>query len=162
MSWARTICYPSYDGHISKPGATEVSHTDQWWMPIPTNTEKETLIRPGSVTRDFRSHHVGAGETMNPASIAPVVCGNAMWMLDDFTTENRATVVVPGSHLSGRQLDPELDSTANWVPALGSAGTVVILDGRIWHSTGPNHSDNLRIGIATYFCAPQFRQQHFF
>ena len=39
---------------------------------------------------------------------------------------------------------------------------LVILDGQIWHSTGPNHSDNLRIGITTYFCVPQFRQQHFF
>ena len=158
----QTYLLSSYDGHISKPGATEVFHTDQWWMPIPTNTKKETLIRPGSVTRDFRGHHVGGDETMNPTSIAPAVCCNAMWMLDDFTTENGATIVVPGSHLSGRQPDPELDNTANWVPALGSAGTVVILDGRIWHSTGPNHSDNLRIGITTYFCAPQFRQQQNF
>ena len=55
----QTYLLSSYDGHISKPGATEVFHTDQWWMPIPTNTKKETLIRPGSVTRDFRGHHVG-------------------------------------------------------------------------------------------------------
>ena len=76
--------------------------------------------------------------------------------------ENRATIVVPGSHFSGRHPDPELDSTANWGRPSAQLPQLVILDGQIWHSTGPNHSDNLRIGITTYFCVPQFRQQHFF
>ncbi len=83
-------------------------------------------------------------------------------MLDDYTAENGATLVEPGSHLSGRQPDHDLDSNANWVPAAGPAGTAVIFEGRTWHSTGANTTERKRIGLTTNFCAPQFRQQENF
>ena len=35
----------------------------------------------------------------------------------------------------------------------------MVLDGRVWHSTGANVTDRTRIGLTTNFCAPQFRQQ---
>ena len=35
----------------------------------------------------------------------------------------------------------------------------MIFEGRTWHSTGANRSDQARIGLTTNFCAPQFRQQ---
>ena len=92
-------------------------------------------------------------------SISPAVVCNAMWMIDDFTEENGATLVVPGSHLSGREPDNNADGNANWVSALGPAGTVCIFEGRTWHSTGKNFTDSPRIGLTTNFCAPQFRQQ---
>ena len=85
-----------------------------------------------------------------------------MWMLDDYTEANGATLLVPGSHLSGRQPDHELDSNANWVPATGPAGTAVVFEGRTWHTTGANITERPRIGLSTNFCAPQFRQQENF
>lgn len=99
---------------------------------------------------------------MEPSAIAPAFVCNAMWMLDDFTEDNGATIVVPGSHRSGRQPDPTTDLNADWVSATGTAGTVVIFEGRVWHSTGVNHSNCPRIGLTTNFCAPQFRQQENF
>ena len=96
---------------------------------------------------------------MNPSSIAPAVVCNAMWMLDDFTAENGATILVPGSHLSGRQPDPELDSAAIWIPMVGTAGSVVMFEGRTWHSTGVNTTNQTRIGLTPNFGGPQFRQQ---
>ncbi|MCY4531379.1 MAG: phytanoyl-CoA dioxygenase family protein [Gammaproteobacteria bacterium] len=136
-------------------------HTDQFWMPPPTNERKETLVKPGSITRAVHKGHHVIGED-NPRVISPAVVCNAMWMLDDFTEDNGATIFVPGSHLMGRQPDLELDKDADWVPAVGPAGTVAVFEGRTWHSTGLNVSDQARIGLSTNFCAPQFRQQENF
>ena len=153
----------SYVGHIAHPGGTEIFHTDQWWMPPPTNSRKETLIKPGSITREgYRGHHAGGEATMNLPAFAPACVCNSMWTLDDFREDNGATIVVPGSHLNGRQPDPELDAQANWIPAVAPAGSVVIFEGRTWHSTGANHSNQTRIGLTINFCAPQFRQQENF
>lgn len=153
----------SYVGHIAHPGGKKAFHTDQFWMPPPTTEDKKTLVKPGSITRlGHRGHHVGGDALMHAPTISPAVVCNAMWMLDDFTEANGATIVVPGSHLSGRQPDAELDEGANWVPATGTAGTVVVFEGRTWHSTGANVSNDTRIGLTTNFCAPQFRQQQNF
>lgn len=150
----------AFHAHIAHPGGEMAFHTDQFWMPPPTTVEKKTLIRPGSITRARnRGHHVGGDELMLVPSISPAVVCNAMWMLDEFTADNGATIVVPGSHLSGRQPDATLDVDANWVPAVGPPGSVVIFEGRTWHSTGVNRTTATRTGLTTNFCAPQFRQQ---
>ena len=153
----------SYHAHFAHPGSKTAFHTDQFWMPPPTNENKETLVKPGSVTRaDNRGHHVGGEASMQPKTIAPAVVCNTMWMLTDYTAENGATLLVPRSHLSGRQPDHDLDTDAGWIPAVGTAGTAVIFEGRTWHSTGENRTDDVRIGLTTNFCAPQFRQQENF
>lgn len=150
----------AFHAHLAHPGGEMRFHTDQFWMPPPTTSDKKTHIRPGSITREGnRGHHVGGDAYMNPETISPAVVCNAMWMLDDFTSENGATIVVPRSHLSGRQPDDAMDLEANWVAAEGPAGSAVIFEGRTWHSTGVNRTDKARIGLTTNFCAPQFRQQ---
>lgn len=154
----------SYNGHIAHPGGSMAYHTDQFWMPQPVIPGQPIPVKPGAITRGGnRGHHVGGNTTTNtPAAIAPAFVCNAMWMLDDFTEENGATIVVPGSHLSGRQPDHNLDDNANWVAATGNAGSVILFEGRTWHSTGVNRTDRTRIGLTTNFCAPQFRQQENF
>ena len=159
----REFLLSSYNGHIAHPGGNLIYHTDQFWMPPPTTETKQTVLRPGSITRaENRGHHVGGEAIMQAKAISPAVVCNAMWMLDDFTADNGATVVVPGSHLSGRQPDETIDADANWVPAVAPAGSVVIFEGRTWHSTGINTTSKTRIGLTTNFCAPQFRQQENF
>jgi ectoine hydroxylase-related dioxygenase (phytanoyl-CoA dioxygenase family) len=84
---------------------------------------------------------------------------NVMWMLDDFTRDNGATRVTPGSHLSGEA--PELTIfDHHTVPVCGPAGTAMIFDGRLWHQTGANvTADQRRVGILAYYCRPFMRQQ---
>ena len=150
----------SYNGHFALPGGSTRFHTDQWWMPPPTNAARQTLLRPGDMDRDdTRGHHRTGEEGMHPAAISPACVCNIMWTIDDFTAENGATIVVPGSHLCGREPDHELDEDAGWVAAEAPAGSFIALDGRVWHSTGENHTDRPRIGLTTNFCAWQFRQQ---
>ena len=149
----------SFVGHIAHPGGTKVFHTDQWWMPPPTKGNRETMLRPGVITHDYRGHHKLGEEGLNPVAIAPACVCNIMWLLDDFTAENGGTIVVPGSHLFGRQPDPKLDQEAGWKSVEAPAGSCLVLEGRVWHSTGANVTEQSRIGLTTNFCAPQFRQQ---
>ncbi|MDG4793682.1 phytanoyl-CoA dioxygenase family protein [Micromonospora sp. WMMD1082] len=80
---------------------------------------------------------------------------HVIWMIDDFTVENGATLVAPGSHLM--DTPPQGDCM---VPATGSAGTAMIIDGRVWHGTGANvTADEHRTGVLAYYCRPYIRQQ---
>jgi Phytanoyl-CoA dioxygenase (PhyH) len=69
------------------------------------------------------------------------VC-NAFLALCDFTEENGATRVVPGTHVYGRL--PPVKPLAWRHPQerrlLGPAGTVFVFNGHVWHSGMPNRS----------------------
>jgi ectoine hydroxylase-related dioxygenase (phytanoyl-CoA dioxygenase family) len=84
---------------------------------------------------------------------------NVMWMLDDFTPDNGATRITPGSHRSG-EAPPLTTSDEHTVPVCGPAGTAMVFEGRLWHQTGANTtSGGLRHGILAYYCRPFMRQQ---
>lgn len=98
----------------------------------------------------------------------PVVA-NIAWMLDDFTDANGGTRLVPTSHLN-RDATPRSsaftpDRPANMptledtIGAEGKAGSILCFDGRIWHGTGANRTDNPRHALLSYHCRPFIRQQ---
>ncbi len=95
-----------------------------------------------------------------PTGTAYPVVANIMWMLTDFTEDNGATRIVPGSH-KRESPDRGVDQ-AETVAAVGPAGTAMVFDGRLWHGTGANTTDEPRIGILSYFCRPFIRQQENF
>jgi hypothetical protein len=72
------------------------------------------------------------------------VMTNAMWALDDFTAENGATRLVPGSHLWPRDREPQPGEALS---AEGPAGSVVLWLGGVLHGGGANRSDRLRRGV---------------
>lgn len=82
---------------------------------------------------------------------------NVVWLLDDFTSSNGGTAIVPGSHVLGRR--PVTQDIAT-VDLTGKAGSVALLDGRVWHGTGQNCTADVRRGaIFSYYCLPFLRQQ---
>lgn len=90
------------------------------------------------------------------------VC-NSIWLLDDFTAENGATRVVPGSHRWGRRpSDVMADPAAahpDEVQLLAPAGTVVIFNSHLWHGGTLNHSTAPRRALHSYFTRRHHPQQ---
>jgi ectoine hydroxylase-related dioxygenase (phytanoyl-CoA dioxygenase family) len=87
---------------------------------------------------------------------------NSVWMLDDFTPENGATRMVPGSHRWRRLPPPELyDSYPGQQLVTGKAGTVVIMNAHMWHGGTANRTAAPRRAMHIYYTRwdkPQ--QQH--
>ena len=80
---------------------------------------------------------------------------NAMWALTDFTKENGATRIVPGSHRDPirREVDPSELAYAEM-----PAGSVVLWRGSALHGGGANHTNNLRVGVVMGYCLGWLRQ----
>ena len=88
---------------------------------------------------------------------------NSMWMLDDFTSENGATRIVPGSHLDQRRVsDIHKDHTAPFpgeVRLVGKAGSVGIFNGNAWHSSSSNTDGTRRRTLHCAFITREHPQQ---
>ena len=57
-----------------------------------------------------------------------------MWALTDFTEENGATRIVPGSHRFDSK--PEYGTHPPSIPAEMSRGSVLVWNGSLWHGGG--------------------------
>jgi len=86
----------------------------------------------------------------------PEVVLNSMWALDDFTVENGATRVVPGSHRWTDRIPVDPDET---VPVTMPAGSVLFIVGSLWHGGGENRTDRPRLGVLLEYAAGWLRQQ---
>ncbi len=65
---------------------------------------------------------------------------NVIWCLDDIDEENGATRYIPGSHKARWTSDLPADADARTVPFTAPAGAIVVMDGRVWHTSGANVS----------------------
>lgn len=83
---------------------------------------------------------------------------NFAWLLDDYTAENGATEVVPGSHLGAEDIDPSV-LEASAVPVVAPAGTLMVFESRLWHRTGRNRSAGPRAGLFGWYTRPIYRTQ---
>jgi ectoine hydroxylase-related dioxygenase (phytanoyl-CoA dioxygenase family) len=80
-----------------------------------------------------------------------------MWALTDFTTDNGATVVVPGSHRWAEDRDPTVDEI---VSAVMPAGSLLVYLGGTIHGGGANVSNSLvRTGLALQYSLAWLRQE---
>jgi ectoine hydroxylase-related dioxygenase (phytanoyl-CoA dioxygenase family) len=84
---------------------------------------------------------------------------NVGWALDDFTVENGATRYMPGSHKKDH--GPRWgESYADAQPIECKAGSIFVMDARVWHQTGPNTSrDQTRAGLFAYYIRGFLRPQ---
>jgi hypothetical protein len=92
------------------------------------------------------------------------VC-NTVWLLDDFTTENGALRVVPGSHRSGQRPQdvlahpdrPHLDE----VLVTGRAGDLVVMNSHLWHGGTANRTEGRRLALHAFYCRWDKPQQQY-
>ena len=81
-----------------------------------------------------------------------------IWAIDDFTADNGATDVIPGSHLWGDQApDP-----AGRRPVVMAAGSCVFFLATLWHGGGANRSQRPRLAVTAQYCEPWVRPQEAF
>jgi ectoine hydroxylase-related dioxygenase (phytanoyl-CoA dioxygenase family) len=112
---------------------------------------------PGS---GHQALHADWGEGVAPDEFQ--VC-NSLWMLDDFTADNGATRVVPGSHRWGKLpaealADPAEDHP-DQVLVTGRAGTVVMFNSHLWHGGRLNRSSRPRHALHAFFGRREGPQQ---
>ena len=78
-----------------------------------------------------------------------------IWLLDDFTAENGATRVVPGTHHLLGQPPKNFAAPASRHPdqriITGSAGSVLVFNGHLWHSGTANRSGGSRRVVQCLF-----------
>jgi ectoine hydroxylase-related dioxygenase (phytanoyl-CoA dioxygenase family) len=80
---------------------------------------------------------------------------NALWAYSDFTKDNGATVIVPGSHKweEGRQPLPHEITYAEM-----KKGSVLIYAASLLHGGGANVANTSRTGVAISYCLGWLRQ----
>jgi hypothetical protein len=99
------------------------------------------------VHRDIRTYFRG-----------PPLMVNMLVMLDDFTEQNGATLVLTGSHhISERPSDEFFLRYADRF--LGRAGDIVLFDSNVWHSAGINRSSTSRRALTLTWSRPLVKPQ---
>ena len=86
-----------------------------------------------------------------PPTIMPT-----MWAITDFTAENGATQVAPGSHLWEHDRVPHEGEV---VAAEMPAGWVLIFTSGVFHGGGENRSDTVRTGMTLQYSLGWLRQE---
>jgi ectoine hydroxylase-related dioxygenase (phytanoyl-CoA dioxygenase family) len=127
----------------------------------------EGVLDRGLLVSSLSSIAIGPDESAQPIhaddQVIPIpkphpatVC-NSMWALTDFTEENGATRLIPGTHRADRS--PEFTASHDSIAAEMSKGSVLVWHGSLWHGGGANRTNKRRVGVAMNYCAGYIRQQ---
>lgn len=127
----------------------------------------DALLEKNFLLSTFQSIRLHTGETPQawhtddafypsprPRGTQGVSC---IWAIEDFTDDNGATELIPGSHSWGME-HPD-DRGHEVVRAVMPAGSVVVFDAGTWHRGGGNVSRTTRLAISPQYCQPWLRQQ---
>ena len=81
---------------------------------------------------------------------------STVWAINDFTKENGATQVVPGSHKWNKDREPSPEEIAY---AEMKAGSVFIYTGSVLHGGGTNVTEQPRLGVFLHYAPSWLRQE---
>ena len=87
---------------------------------------------------------------------APPMTLAAFWAYTEFTAENGATLVAPGSHLWAHERKPE---DHELVQAVMPRGSVLLYTSSVWHGSAANRSNAVRTGMALHYNLGWLRQE---
>ena len=145
------------------------------WLLNPTlNTMMDYLMKGtqqlSSMTSFIKWQGEGYGETLGlhsdtrpstPEGLIPnswFDVSNSTYCLTNYTKENGAMAMVPGSHRLYRQPKPG-EGVDKAVPVEAKAGSLIIFNGGIWHGAFPKKTEGLRLNVTSYFCHRKLKTQ---
>jgi Phytanoyl-CoA dioxygenase (PhyH) len=167
-SWVTRLRRAFENAPATQDGTQHVALTnttpeiDAWrdleWHPILITVAEHVLGTPFHVRElHGRNPQPGFGQQglhtdwMPRASVEPYFVLTTLWMLDDFTSVNGGTRVVPGSHRFTRPVPKSLAQPlarhGYQKTVIGRAGSVLVLNGHLWHSGQRNDSDGPRRAV---------------
>lgn len=127
----------------------------------------EGVLDRGLLVSSLSSIAIGSDEAAQPIHADdqiiplpkphPAIICNTMWAVTDFTEENGATRLIPGTHKA--DCSPDFSTQYDSIPAEMSRGSVLVWHGSLWHGGGANRTNERRVGIAMNYCAGFIRQQ---
>lgn len=92
------------------------------------------------------------------------VC-NTVWLLDDFTPENGATRMIPGSHQWHKRpqdvLDDPMAPHPDEVLLTGRAGSIAVMNAHMWHGGTANRTARPRLAMHAFYCRQDKPQQQY-
>lgn len=83
---------------------------------------------------------------------------NVMFAIDDFTADNGATLVVPGTHQRVARPDPDY-LLKRAIPVTCKSGSMFVFDSTLYHAAGHNVSGRDRLAINHQFTRSYLKQQ---
>jgi len=89
---------------------------------------------------------------------------NITWALTDYTRDNGAVAIVPGSHRYGRMPMPyeenflANDAPVPAIPVECEAGSLIVWGGTTWHGSYPRNASGLRVNLIMAFCRAYMKQ----
>ena len=114
------------------------------------------IARPGSASMVVHSDQ--AAVMPEPWVVPQTV--NVIWCLTDVRADNGATLHIPGSHRYRTAADVPADPIAHMVPFEAPAGSIIVMEGRVWHTSGRNVTDSEdRALLFGYYTKPFIRPQ---
>jgi len=117
------------------------------------------LIHPGEAEQSLH-HDDNFYRVPRPR---PMISMTMIVAVDDFTAENGATEIVPGSHEWGPPSPQSLPKAlATKRPAVMNAGSCLVMLGTFIHGGGGNRSNATRLAITYQYCEGWLRQQENF
>ncbi|WP_395308814.1 phytanoyl-CoA dioxygenase family protein [Mycobacterium sp. AMU20-3851] len=130
----------------------------------------DQLLMPNYLLSQLQAISIGPGQTsqllhfddgMYPLRRPrPALSVAAIWAISEFTNDNGATVLIPGSH---HWNDDRRPTAADELVSIEMpAGSVVVFLGTLWHGGGANSTDRARLALTAQYCQPWLRPQEAF
>lgn len=128
------------------------------------------LLEPGYIVSNFTANIARPGSKSmvvhsDQAAVAPEPwlspwSLNIIWCLCDLRRENGATLYAPGSQRYRTAAELPADLADQMIPFEAPAGSIVALEGRVWHTSGANvTADEDRPLLFAYYTRPFVRPQ---